>query len=137
MATDGKTIRVVVVDDHDVVRRGLAILIRAFDDLQLIGNAANGLEAIKLADELRPDVVLMDMMMPEMGGIEATRHIRQNHPEIQVVALTSSKDEAAIQSMLEAGAVSYLSKNTAIDELVETIRGAYDGSAVVRSSSGA
>jgi len=121
-----KPIRIVVVDDHDVVRRGLAILIRAFDDLDLIGSAANGIEAIDLAEKLRPDVMLMDMIMPEMDGVEATRQIREKYPDIQVVALTSSRDEAQLQAILAAGAVSFLSKNTAIDDLVASIRAAHD-----------
>ena len=121
-----KPIRIVVVDDHDVVRRGLAILIRAFDDLDLIGSAANGIEAMDLAEKLRPDVMLMDMIMPEMDGVEATRQIREKYPDIQVVALTSSRDEAQLQAILAAGAVSFLSKNTAIDDLVASIRAAHD-----------
>jgi DNA-binding NarL/FixJ family response regulator len=127
-----KTIRVVVVDDHDVVRRGLAILIRAFDDLDLIGSAANGLEAVDLAAKLQPDVMLMDMIMPEMDGIEATRLIHEKHPGIQVVALTSSRDDSQLQAILSAGAVSFLSKNTAIDDLVASIRAAHARNLAVR-----
>ncbi len=115
-------IRVLVVDDHDMVRRGLAILIRAFDDLELIGNAANGAEAVRIVEQHRPHVVLMDMIMPEMDGIEATKLIRQKYPDVQVVALTSAKDEDLLQSMIDAGAAGYLSKNTTINDLVDTIR---------------
>ncbi|HEX2621090.1 MAG TPA: response regulator transcription factor [Phototrophicaceae bacterium] len=116
-----RPIRVMIVDDHEVVRRGLSIFLRAFADLTLVGQAANGREAVTLCEEVKPQVILMDLMMPEMDGITATRLIRQRYPEIQIVALTSNKDETNINDMLEAGAISYLLKNTSIMELASTI----------------
>lgn len=115
------TIRIMVVDDQDVVRRGLSLFLAAFDDLELIGEAPNGVEAVRMCGELQPDVVLMDLMMPEMDGIQATRLIRQQYPQIQVIALTSIQDDNSVREMLEAGAIGYLLKNASIDELANTI----------------
>ena len=85
-------IRVMIVDDHTMVRRGLATILKVFDDLQLVGEAENGAEAIKLCGEILPDVILMDMVMPDMDGATATRTIRQQYPQVQVIALTSFKE---------------------------------------------
>lgn len=120
-------IRVALVDDHDVVRRGLSVVLRAFDDLMLVGEASNGEEAIRMCGEVNPEVVLMDLIMPEMDGVTATRFIRQKYPQIQVVALTSFKDEELVQAALQAGAIGYLLKNASIDELADTIRAARMG----------
>ncbi len=128
---EARTIRIMVVDDHDMVRQGLAVFIEAFKDLELVGEAANGAEAIKRCAELKPDVVLMDLMMPVMDGVAATRAIRQNHPQVQVVALTSYKDEELVQGALQAGAIGYLLKNTSIDELADKIRRAYAGQPIL------
>jgi len=114
-------IRIMIVDDQDVVRRGLSLFFEAFDDLELVAEAANGLQAVQLCDEIQPDVVLMDLMMPEMDGITATRLIRQKHPHIQVIALTSIQDDASVRQMLDAGALGYLLKNASVDELANTI----------------
>lgn len=116
-----KPIRVIIVDDHDVVRRGLNIFFQAYDDLELVGEAVNGAEAVKLVNELSPDVVLMDLIMPEMDGITATGIIRREHPQTQVIALTSFQDDESMQSMMDAGACGYLLKNASIDELAEAI----------------
>jgi DNA-binding NarL/FixJ family response regulator len=110
-----------IVDDHDVVRRGLAIFLQSFDDLQLVGQASNGYEAIEVCREVTPDIILMDLKMPEMDGIAATRAIRREHPNVQVVALTSFRDDDSVQSMMDAGAIGYLMKNSSIDELARTI----------------
>lgn len=120
-------IRVAIVDDHAVVRSGLSAFLLAYDDLELVGEAGNGVEAVRLCDQIQPDVLLMDLVMPEMDGATATQIIRQRHPRIQVIALTSFKEEALVQQALEAGAISYLLKNVSADELVAAIRAAYVG----------
>jgi NarL family two-component system response regulator LiaR len=122
-----KRIRVIIVDDHQAVRKGLTALIQGFDDLELAGQAINGAEAVRLCDEVQPDVVLMDLVMPEMDGIEATEIILSRHPEISVLALTSFRDEDLIDAMLNAGAVGYLLKDASLDELVGAIRMAKTG----------
>ncbi len=120
-------IRVLIVDDHPMVRRGLATFLKVFDDLELAGEAAGGQEALQLCARLKPDVVLMDMVMPEMDGAVATRLIRQQSSSIQVVALTSFKEEALIQNALQAGAIGYLLKDVSADELARAIRAAAAG----------
>ena len=122
-----KRIQVAVVDDHQAVRKGLTALIQGFDDLELVGQATNGAEAVRLCDEVQPDVVLMDLVMPEMDGIEATEIILSRHPEISILALTSFRDEDLIDAMLDAGAVGYLLKDASLDELVGAIRMAEAG----------
>lgn len=114
-------IRVMVVDDHDVVRRGLAVFLRAFEDLELAAEATNGAEAVELCGQVNPQVVLMDLMMPEMDGITATKLIRERYPHIRVVALTSRKDEYSVGAMMKAGAIGYLLKNASVEELANTI----------------
>ena len=120
-------IRVMVVDDHTMVRRGLATFLKVFDDLELTGEAANGQAAIQLCAEVQPDVVLMDMVMPDMDGAAATRLIRKQSPLTQVLALTSFKEEILVQSALQAGAIGYLLKDVSADELAQAIRSAYAG----------
>ena len=120
-------IRVLVVDDHTMVRRGLATFLKVFDDLELAGEAASGQEAIQLCAQLQPDVVLMDMVMPDMDGATATRLIRKQSPLIQVLALTSFKEEILVQSALQAGAIGYLLKDVSADELAQAIRSAHAG----------
>jgi two-component system, NarL family, response regulator LiaR len=120
-------IRVLVVDDHTMVRRGLATFLKVFDDLELAGEAVSGQEAIQSCAELQPDVVLMDMVMPEMDGATATRLIRKQFPAIQVLALTSFKEEVLVQSALQAGAIGYLLKDVSADELAQAIRAAKAG----------
>ena len=120
-------IRVLSVDDHDILRKGLVEVIELFDDLQLVGEASNGKRAIELCADLRPDVILMDLVMPEMDGVAATQIIRQNYPDIQVIALTSFEEEKLIQEAKQAGVYTYLLKNVSIDELADAIRSAYRG----------
>jgi NarL family two-component system response regulator LiaR len=122
-----QTIRVILVDDHNVVRSGLATFLRAFDDLELVGEAKNGYEAVNLCREKQPDVILMDLMMPEMDGIAATQAILADYPEIKIIAMTSFEEEELVQGVLAAGAISYLIKNVTSDELAKAIRDAVSG----------
>ncbi len=122
-----QTIRVLLVDDHNVVRSGLATFLKAFDDLELVAEAKNGLEAISLCQEHKPDVVLMDLLMPEMDGIAATRAILAQCPHIKIVAMTSFDEEELVHGVLAAGAISYLIKNVTADELAKAIRAAATG----------
>lgn len=120
-------IRVMIVDDHNVVRSGLSAFLQAFDDLDMVGEAAGGADALQKCGELQPDVVLMDLIMPEMDGVEATRLIRNQYPSVQVVALTSFKDDELVQKVVKAGAIGYILKNTTATELANAIRNAQNG----------
>ena len=124
---DTNNIRVLIVDDQAVVRSGLSAFLAVFEDLDLVGEAANGLEAVQRCDELLPDVIIMDLMMPEMGGVEATREIHARHPEVHILVLTSFPEEDLVQKAMQAGAISYLLKNTAAADLIAAVRDAYDG----------
>ncbi len=125
--SEPKPIRVLIVDDHSVVRSGLAAFLMAFDDLELAGEAGNGEEAMHMCGALQPDVVLMDLVMPVMDGAAATVAIRKAHPGIQIIALTSYREEDLVQTALQAGAIGYLLKNIAADELAQAIRAAHAG----------
>jgi len=129
--TTFQPIRILLVDDHAMVRRGLATFLMVFDDLELVSEAENGLDAIQRCAETRPDVVLMDMVMPEMDGASATRAIRQQFPQVQVIALTSFKEGELIKNALEAGAIGYLLKDVSADELARAIRAAHSGRATL------
>ena len=120
-------IRVMLVDDHDMVRRGLTAFLLAYDDLALAGEASSGEQAVHLCEQLRPDVVLMDLVMPGMDGATATRAIREHCPEIQIIALTSFKEKELVEGALEAGAIGYLLKNISADKLADAIRAAQAG----------
>jgi NarL family two-component system response regulator LiaR len=120
-------IRVMIVDDHDMVRRGLAAYLEDEVGLELVGVAADGREVVQICDQVRPDVVLMDLVMPELSGAEATRIIRDRWPQVQVIALTSFQEEDLVQDALGAGAISYLLKNVSGEDLVEAIRAAHAG----------
>jgi NarL family two-component system response regulator LiaR len=131
MASDSP-IRVMIVDDHAVVRGGIRFSLLAFDDLVLVAEAGNGQEALQHCGRLSdlaalPDVILMDMLMPEMDGVAATQAILDRYPEVQVIALTSFETGSLVQDALQAGAIGYLLKDAAIDELAEAIRAAYAG----------
>jgi two-component system, NarL family, response regulator LiaR len=120
-------IRVMLVDDHTMVRRGLVTFLKVFDDLELAGEAESGEAAIQLCAEILPDVILMDMVLPIMDGAQATRVIRQQFPQVQVIALTSYKEGELIKNALEAGAIGYLLKDVSADELAQAIRAAHSG----------
>ncbi|MBP1704229.1 MAG: putative NarL family two-component response regulator [Chloroflexi bacterium] len=124
---DAQIVRVMLVDDHNVVRSGLATFLRAYEDLELVAEAKNGREAVRLCHEKQPDVILMDLMMPEMDGIEATKAILAENPGIKIIAMTSFEDEQLVQGVLAAGAISYLLKNITSDELAKAIRDAVSG----------
>lgn len=125
--TESQTIRVLIVDDHAMLRRGLRFFLNGFDDLELVGEAGSAQEALDLCDELAPDVVLMDMVMPDIDGAAATELIRKEYPDAQVLALTSFQEEDLIERALQAGAIGYLLKNVGAEELAEAIRGAHAG----------
>jgi len=122
-----KPIRVMIVDDHAVVRSGLGAFLMAFDDLELVAEAGSGEQALKLCSQIQPDVVLMDLVMPEMDGAAATQAIREKCPDIQVIALTSFKEQELVQAAMQAGAIGYLLKNVSVDELADAIRAAHAG----------
>ena len=119
-------IRIVIVDDHAMLRKGLGVFLMSYDDLQLVGEAANGKEALTVCAELLPDIVLMDLLMPIKDGISATRLIRQNFPNTQVIALTSFGEERLIKEVLVAGAISYLFKKVSANDLAKAIRDAHN-----------
>lgn len=120
-------IRVMLVDDHTMVRRGLATFLKVYDDLELVGEAADGQAAIQRCAEIMPDVILMDMVMPDMDGVTATGIIRQKFPSVQLIALTSFKEERLVQDALQAGAIGYLLKDVSAETLAQAIRAAHDG----------
>jgi NarL family two-component system response regulator LiaR len=125
-STDDR-IRVFIVDDHEMVRTGLATFLRVVSDLELVGQAASGEDAIRLCEQVQPDVVLMDMVLPGLDGVAATRAVRERCPRTQVIALTSFPEEDLIQRALAAGATGYLLKNVGATELGTAIRAARDG----------
>ena len=120
-------IRIMLVDDHAVVRSGLGAFLTVNPDLELVGEAENGEQAVYRANLLKPDIILMDLMMPVMDGVAATRAIKQQNPGIQIVALTSFQEDELVQNALKAGAVGYLMKNVSSRELAAAIRAAKDG----------
>ncbi len=123
----GKPIRVMVVDDHAVVRSGLKAFLMVFDDLELVGEASSGWEAVEVAENAQPDVILMDLIMPDMDGAATTKVIRGRWPKVQVVALTSFREDELVKNALQAGAIGYLLKNVGADELADAIRSAHAG----------
>jgi len=124
-------IRIVVVDDHPLVRNGLKATMLMFDDLDLIGCADNGMEAVHVCERLQPDVVLMDLVMPGMSGVEATAELRRRCPATRVIALTSFDDEEYLSAALGAGAISFLLKNISTADLATAIRAAHAGRSIL------
>lgn len=116
-----------LVDDHDLLRSSLSVLFDTYEDLTLVGEAANGSEAIELCAVIRPDVVLMDLVMPETDGTTATRIIRERFPATQVLVLTSFNDPDLVQSAIRAGAISYVLKNISASDLADAVRAAHEG----------
>jgi two-component system, NarL family, response regulator LiaR len=125
--TQSDLIRVMIVDDHKMVRSGLSAFLMAYDDLELVAEADSGERALSLCNHAKPDVVLMDLVMPRMNGAEATEAILKSCPEIKVIALTSYKDQSLVEGALKAGAIGYLLKNVEADDLAKAIRQAYAG----------
>ncbi|HCB49927.1 MAG TPA: DNA-binding response regulator [Chloroflexi bacterium] len=125
--TGQTTIQVLIVDDHTIVRKGTRALLAEVEDIQVVGEAADGREAVDQADTLRPDVILMDLVMPVMDGIEATRQITGNQPETRILALTSFAADDKVFPAIKAGALGYLLKHADPEELVDAIRKVYRG----------
>jgi DNA-binding NarL/FixJ family response regulator len=122
-----KRIRILLADDHAVVRQGFRMILSAHSDLEIVGEAGNGREAVELAATLRPDVVVMDVTMPELNGIEATRRLTAENPHIRVVALSMHKDSVYVREILRAGARGYLLKDSVADDLVAAVRAVAGG----------
>ena len=125
--TEPRAIRVMIVDDHDMVRKGLATFLKVKAGLELVAEASNGEQAVRMCERVQPDVILMDLVMPVKGGTEATRIIRERHPQVQVIALTSFQEQELVREVLQAGAIGYLLKNVSAEELAQAIRAAHGG----------
>lgn len=121
------TIRVMIVDDHDMVRRGLSVFLQVSPELEMVGEARDGHEAIAICERVQPDVILMDLMLPKMSGAEATRIIRQRWPRVRVIALTSFQEKDLVREALAAGAIGYLLKNVSMADLSAAIHSAHAG----------
>jgi len=124
-------IRVLIADDHHVVRRGLQFFLKTQKDIEVVGEAKNGVEAVQLVEQLKPDIVLMDLVMPEMDGIEATKKIKAQWPEVQVLMLTSFSDKDHVLPAIEAGAAGYQLKDIEPDDLVNSIRQVMRGESIM------
>ena len=132
--TGGEPIRVVISDDHELFRRGLRMVLEAEEDIQVVAEAADGQEAVQRVEELAPDVVLMDVRMPRMGGIEATRLIRQLFPTTRIIVLTVSDEEDDIYGAVKAGANGYLLKEVSIEEVADAVRGVFGGESLISAA---
>jgi DNA-binding NarL/FixJ family response regulator len=120
-------IRLLLVDDHAMVRKGMKLFLQEYDDISVVGEAANGLKAIELADQLRPDVILMDLSMPILNGVQAIRGIISARPKQRIVVLTGSTEEEDLLSAIQAGAIGYIKKDAKVEDLIQSIRDAYLG----------
>lgn len=123
-------IRILLVDDHSQVHRALRVINDTYDDMQVVAHASNGIEAIHLCAEHQPDLILMDVIMPEMDGIEATRTIHERYPSIKILALSSFGDEDTVRAMMKVGAAGYVLKNSPLADLTHAIRAIYSGKTV-------
>ena len=123
----GKRIRILLADDHAVVRQGFKMILSSQPDMEIVGEAGNGREAVELAEQLKPDVVVMDVAMPELNGIEATRRLASSVPHTRVVALSMHKDNVYVREILRAGARGYLLKDSVAADLVSAVRAAAQG----------
>ena len=129
--SEAHTIRVLIVDDHEIIRTGIVYSLSAFHDLELVGEANSGQEALRLCGETQPDVVLMDILMPGMDGVQTTQAIKKEHPQVQVLALTSFYDKERVQQAMQAGAAGYLVKGVSASQLAEAIRMTHTGQTVM------
>jgi DNA-binding NarL/FixJ family response regulator len=127
-------VKIIICDDQTIVRDGLAMLIKLEKDIQIVGEAEDGAQAVELAEKEKPDLVLMDLKMPVMNGVEATRRIKTKHPEIRVLVLTTYDDDQWVFDAIQAGASGYLLKDTPREKLVEAIRGTFTGKSYVDPS---
>ncbi|GAF94185.1 unnamed protein product, partial [marine sediment metagenome] len=128
------SIRVLLADDHTILRQGIRVLLESQEDIEVVGEASNGREAISLAKQFRPDVVLMDIAMPLLNGLEATRQIKHDFPEISILVLTMYDTEEYVTQILRAGAAGYVLKKVAATELVAAIQSVYQGEAFLYPS---
>jgi NarL family two-component system response regulator LiaR len=125
--TQDNPIRILMVDDHAMMRIGLATFLASYDDFELVGEASSGVEAVELCEQLEPDVVLMDLVMQDMDGVEATQVILSKQPDTKIIALTSFEEADLVRGVLQAGALGYLLKGVSSDDLARAIRAAVDG----------
>jgi NarL family two-component system response regulator LiaR len=125
--TQDSPIRILMVDDHAMMRIGLATFLASYDDFELVGEASSGVEAVELCEQLEPDVVLMDLVMQDMDGVEATQVILSKQPDTKIIALTSFEEAGLVRGVLQAGAVGYLLKGVSSDDLARAIRAAVEG----------
>jgi NarL family two-component system response regulator LiaR len=135
--TDHPPIRIVLVDDHAQIHRTIQLILGAATDIELVGLGANGQEGIALCEEYVPDIVLMDVVMPEMDGIEATKVLHERFPELKILVLSSFQDHESVYAMLSNGAAGYLTKSSLADDLADTIRAVCQGKMVFSSEVGA
>ena len=129
------TIRILLADDHAVVRQGLKMFLGLDPDLQVVGEAENGEEAVRMAGEIQPDIILMDLLMPVMDGVTATAKVRREFPDVEVIALTSVLEDASVIGAIRAGAIGYLLKDTKAEELICAIKAAVAGTSPTLSES--
>ena len=126
------SIKILIVDDHEVVRDGLSVMLRRQEDFAVMGEAHNGLEAVEKARELDPDVILMDLRMPELDGVEAMRRIREQDPDVEFIVLTTYDTDEYIFDAIEAGAKGYLLKDTSREDLFKAVRGVHQGESLIQ-----